>query len=87
MAIVLGLIVAIPAAIAGYIWATWYSRRFEIVPDTSVSYEELLAKFTKLPSATASFAPPDCSNCAYSAEVGGKFPRGSVRQRRLQASR
>lgn len=57
MAIVLGLIVAIPAAIAGYIWATWYSRRFEIVPDTSVSYEELLAKFTKLPSATASFAP------------------------------
>lgn len=57
MVIFIGLIVAIPAALAGYLWATWYSKRFNIEPDTSVSYEELLAKFKKLPSPLASFAP------------------------------
>jgi GntP family gluconate:H+ symporter len=57
MVILIGLIVAIPAAIAGYLWATWYSKKFQIEPDTGETYEELLAKYKRLPSALASFAP------------------------------
>lgn len=57
MVIAIGLLVAVPSAIAGYLWATKYASRFEIESDTSVSYEDLLAKFTKLPSPAAAFAP------------------------------
>lgn len=57
MVIVMGLIAAIPAAIAGYVWATRYAGRFEIESENTVSYEELLARYKKLPSITAAFAP------------------------------
>lgn len=57
MVIVVGLLVAIPVAMAGYFWATKYANRFEISDSTGMSYEELLAQHTKLPGAFASFAP------------------------------
>lgn len=57
MVIGMGLIVAIPCALAGYIWANWYSRRFYIEPQGGVSFEELLAQFKTLPGPVASFAP------------------------------
>jgi GntP family gluconate:H+ symporter len=57
MVIAIGLLVAIPSAFAGYLWAIKYASRFEIEADNSVSYEDLLAKFKKLPSPGAAFAP------------------------------
>lgn len=57
LVILFGMIVAIPAAVAGYFWATRYASKFKIEPPESITYEELLAKFERLPSAWASFAP------------------------------
>jgi GntP family gluconate:H+ symporter len=57
MVIVCGLIVAIPVALAGYLWAIKFACRFDVQADTGISYEELLAKFPKLPSPLAAFAP------------------------------
>jgi GntP family gluconate:H+ symporter len=57
MVILVGMIVAIPAALAGYFWAIKYANRFDVQADSGISYEELLAKFPKLPSPTAAFAP------------------------------
>lgn len=57
MVILMGLIVAIPCAIAGYIWANWYSRRFYIEPEGGMTFEELMAQFKTLPGPMASFAP------------------------------
>jgi GntP family gluconate:H+ symporter len=57
MVILMGLIVAIPCALAGYIWATWYSKRFYIEPEGGMTFEELLAQFKTLPGPLASFAP------------------------------
>lgn len=55
--IVIGLIVAIPVAIAGYLWAIKFASQYEVIAETSVSYEELLEQFKSLPSAFASFTP------------------------------
>lgn len=57
MVIVMGLIVALPAAAAGYWWAVKAAKEYQIVADSVISYEELLAKYKKLPSVAASFAP------------------------------
>lgn len=57
LVIVVGLIVAIPAAIAGYLWAVKYAGNFNVTAESVVSYEDLLAKYKKLPSVTAAFAP------------------------------
>lgn len=57
MVIFIGLIVAIPVTIAGYLWATKFASQYEVLAETSVSYEELLEKFKSLPSATAAFTP------------------------------
>lgn len=57
MVIIMGLVVAIPVAMAGYFWATKYANRFEISDQTGMSYEELLAQHVRLPGAFASFAP------------------------------
>ena len=57
MVIFLGLIVAIPVTIAGYLWATKFASQYEVLAETSVSYEELLEKFKTLPSATQAFTP------------------------------
>ena len=57
MVIFIGLIVAIPVTIAGYLWATKFASQYEVVAETSVSYEELLEKFKTLPSAFSAFTP------------------------------
>lgn len=57
MVILIGLIVAIPVTIAGYLWATKFASQYEVIAETSVSYEELLEKFKSLPSAFAAFTP------------------------------
>ncbi len=57
MVIGVGLIVAIPCAFAGYLWATRFSKRFYIAPEGGISFEELLAQFKTLPGPLASFAP------------------------------
>ena len=55
--IFVGLMVAIPVTIAGYLWATKFASRYELLAESAVSYEELLEKFKNLPSATAAFTP------------------------------
>jgi GntP family gluconate:H+ symporter len=57
MVIVVGLLVAIPVAIAGYLWAVKFASQYEVIAETSVSYEELLEQFKTLPSAFSSFLP------------------------------
>ena len=57
MVIFIGLIVAIPVTIAGYLWATKFASQYEVIAETSVSYEELLDKFKTLPSAFTAFTP------------------------------
>lgn len=57
MVIVVGLLVAIPVAAAGYFWAVKFASQYEVIAESSVSYEELLDQFKTLPSAFASFIP------------------------------
>ncbi len=57
MVILVGLLVAIPVTIAGYLWATKYASQYEVLAESSVSYEELLERFKSLPSAFAAFTP------------------------------
>ncbi len=57
MVIAIGLLVAIPVTIAGYLWATLFASRYDVQSDSSVSYEELREQFKRLPSAAAAFTP------------------------------
>ncbi len=52
-----GLIAAIPASLAGYIWAVKVAGRYDIPVTTHESYSDLMAKYGKLPSVFASFLP------------------------------
>lgn len=54
LVMMLGLLVAIPSALAGLLWALYYSRRFHISPK---DFGEAENKPHKKPSAPASFAP------------------------------
>ncbi len=53
LVILLGLIVAIPSALAGLFWAKRFGKKFKVVPDT----EEPLKDDRVLPSTSLSFAP------------------------------
>ncbi|WP_263769202.1 GntP family permease [Propionivibrio soli] len=57
MVIAVGLIVAIPVTIAGYLWATKFASHYEVIAESSISYEELLEKYKNLPSAFSAFLP------------------------------
>lgn len=60
LVIVIGMIVAIPTALAGYLYAHWIGKRIksdEDLDDTAQSYEELLKSYGKLPGTFKSFAP------------------------------
>ncbi len=57
MVMVYGLLVAIPVTIAGYLWATKFASQYNVIAESSVTYEELLEKFKTLPSAFSSFTP------------------------------
>lgn len=53
-----GLVVALPAAVAGYLWATRVAKTIKVEgEETGQSYEELVKSFGTLPSAWKSFAP------------------------------
>jgi len=53
LVIILGLIVAIPSALAGLFWATNFAKKFNVVPDT----DEPQSDDRALPSIPLSFAP------------------------------
>ncbi len=53
----LGLIVSIPAMLAGLIWAIKFAKRYEIEATLEESYEDLIKKYGKLPNAFLSFLP------------------------------
>ncbi|MDT8274211.1 MAG: GntP family permease, partial [Desulfomonilia bacterium] len=53
----LGLIVSIPAMLAGYFWALWFASRYDIKAVLEESYDSLMKKYGKLPNTTLSFAP------------------------------
>ncbi len=55
--ILLGMIAAIPAALAGLLWATKVARKYVIEADTHESYSDIVKKFGKLPGAFLSFLP------------------------------
>ena len=55
--ILLGLIAAVPASLAGLFWATKVARKYEIEADVKESYSDIVAKFGKLPSTFLSFLP------------------------------
>jgi len=53
----LGLIVSIPAMIAGYIWAIKFASKYEIKAELEESYDDLIKKYGRLPGALHSFLP------------------------------
>lgn len=55
--VVLGLICAIPGVIAGFLWATRFAKKYYIEAKPEVSYDTLMQKYQKLPSAFLSFMP------------------------------
>ena len=56
--IVVGLVVSIPVALAGHIWARKVADKLPAELDEAVeTFEEYKARFSKLPSAFAAFAP------------------------------
>lgn len=60
LVIVIGMLVAIPGALVGNIFANKYASKFAPVPDVinnSISYEDEIKKYGKLPSAWKSFNP------------------------------
>ncbi|MGE4578147.1 MAG: GntP family permease [Desulfuromonadales bacterium] len=53
----MGLLVSIPAMLAGYFWATRFARRYQIESDMEETYEHLIGKYGRLPGAFHSFLP------------------------------
>ncbi len=53
----LGILVSIPAMIAGYLWAIKFAKRFQISATIEESYDDLIAKYGKLPGGVHSFLP------------------------------
>lgn len=53
--VVLGLLCAIPGAVVGYFWATWFARRYYIAPPTEAVQEQEIPG--RLPGAAISFIP------------------------------
>lgn len=53
----LGIAVSIPAMIAGYLWAIFFARKYEIDAVLEESYDSLMQRYGKLPSAFSSFMP------------------------------
>jgi GntP family gluconate:H+ symporter len=57
--ITIGLIISIPAALSGLLWAYWMGKKIvsSFDGDSGLSYDELKAQYKKLPGALISFAP------------------------------
>jgi GntP family gluconate:H+ symporter len=52
-----GIVVSIPGMIAGYFWSILVAKRYKIEPVMEETYESLMEKYGKLPSAFLSFLP------------------------------
>ena len=57
MVIFYGVLAAIPASLAGFLWAKFVGRKYDIASDVAESYSSLLAKYGKLPGVLPSFLP------------------------------
>jgi len=57
LVIVLGLVVSVPAVLAGLWYATRVANKYYIEPKVEVSHEEIKAKYKRLPSTARSFMP------------------------------
>ncbi|MFC4353963.1 GntP family permease [Chryseomicrobium palamuruense] len=56
--ILVGLLIAIPAVIVGYIWAVKVGTKIQVEEDLeALDYDEIIASFGKMPSAFKSFLP------------------------------
>ncbi|MBO0600112.1 GntP family permease [Sporosarcina sp. E16_3] len=58
--ILIGLLVAIPAVIVGYLWAVKFASKIEVPEDTEeggLNYEEIVKSFGEMPSTFKSFLP------------------------------
>lgn len=55
--ILLGLIAAIPASLAGLVWALKVAKKYAIEPDIKETYSDIVQKFGKLPNTFLSFLP------------------------------
>lgn len=56
--ILVGLLIAIPAVIVGYIWAVRVGTKIQVEEDfEALDYDEIIASFGKMPSAFKSFLP------------------------------
>jgi GntP family gluconate:H+ symporter len=55
--ILVGLLVAIPAALAGLLWALKVAKKYNIEPDIHESYSDIVKKYGKLPNTFLSFLP------------------------------
>jgi len=57
--IVIGLLVAIPVALVGYLWAVYAGRKVVVPADNepALDYEEVIKSFGKMPSTFKSFLP------------------------------
>jgi GntP family gluconate:H+ symporter len=53
----IGLVVAIPACLAGLLWALWAGRRFAAKKPLPAEYEDVIAEPDHLPRALSSFLP------------------------------
>lgn len=55
--IVLGLVAAVPAALAGLFWALKVAKKYQIEADIKESYSDIVKKYGKLPNTFLSFMP------------------------------
>lgn len=55
--ILYGLVVAVPASLAGLIWALKVAKKYPVAPDVRESYSEIVAKYGKLPNTVLAFLP------------------------------
>jgi GntP family gluconate:H+ symporter len=55
--ILYGIVIAIPAALAGLFWALTMAKKYYIEPDISETYSDIVKKYGKLPSTFLSFLP------------------------------
>ena len=52
-----GLLVSVPGTIAGYLWAIFFAKRYNIEPEAGETYEALVARYGKLPGGFHSCLP------------------------------
>jgi gluconate:H+ symporter, GntP family len=57
LVIFIGIIAGVPAVIAGLLWALKFASRYHVEPISELSFDEIAAGYSRLPSVVMSFAP------------------------------